>query len=72
MSKKAKGTMMGTAKSSLRRVQSIATKAASAAAIAAAAAAVTSVMKAFARSERKPKWATKKKTTAKRSRKKRA
>jgi hypothetical protein len=53
--------MMGTAKSSLHRVQTIATRAASAAAMAAAVAAVTSVMNAFARGERKPKEVAKKK-----------
>jgi len=70
MAKKTEDTMMGTAKSSLHRVQTIATKAASAAAVAAAVAAVTSVMNAFARGERKIKEVTKKKNV-KRARKKR-
>jgi hypothetical protein len=48
MVKKAKSTMMGTAKSNLRRIQSAATTAASVAAAAAATAAVASIMKAFA------------------------
>jgi hypothetical protein len=60
--KREKDTMMGTAKSSLHRVQTIATRAASAAAMAAAVAAVTSVMNAFARGERNPKEVAKKKT----------
>ena len=69
--KRKKDTMMRTAKSSLHRVQIIATKAASAAAMAAAAAAVTAVMNAFARRERKPKRTLKEAATVKRSRKKR-
>jgi putative flippase GtrA len=71
MAKKTSNTVVETARSSLRRVQSVATKAASAAAVAAAAAAVASVMKAFAANERKTKRSTKGKAAPKRSRKKR-
>lgn len=70
MAKKARDTMMGTAKSSLRQVQSIATKAASAAAVAAAGAAVAAVMKALTGNPRTQRT-TKKKAAVKRSRKKR-